>query len=210
MNREPGIHIREAVIADAGTIAGVHSESWRTTYPGIVPDGYLASIDLGEWERQRRDQLANSGDREYSYVATDQGQIIGWAIGGPERSGDKEYEGELYAIYLLDNYQRRGLGRQLTEAVVSSLVESGMRSILTWVLTDNMPAKTSRIPFTRYTKSLSGAPIPLVRQPVSSRGAATASRLTSSYASPRRIERVCPGSSPSAHALTSPVRRRAG
>ena len=141
MNREPGIHIREAVIADAGTIAGVHSESWRTTYPGIVPDGYLASIDLGEWERQRRDQLANSGDREYSYVATDQGQIIGWAIGGPERSGDKEYEGELYAIYLLDNYQRRGLGRQLTEAVVSSLVESGMRSILTWVLTDNMPAR---------------------------------------------------------------------
>ena len=135
------ISIRVAQIADATAIAGVHVESWRTTYAGIVPDDYLDSIDVREWELRRHDQLANSEDRELSYVAADDERVVGWAGGGPERSGTKDYDGELYAIYLLEDYQRRGIGRQLTEAVVSSLVELGMRSMLTWVLTDNTPAR---------------------------------------------------------------------
>jgi hypothetical protein len=30
--------IRPATAADAAVIAKVHADSWRTTYPGIVPD----------------------------------------------------------------------------------------------------------------------------------------------------------------------------
>ena len=141
MSRKPGIDIRKAVAADAAAIARVHAQSWRTTYAGIVPDDTLDSIDVREWEQRRRDQLANSEDREFSYVAVDRDQIVGWAVGGPERSGDVDFKGELYAIYLLEEYQRRGIGRQLTEAVVSRLVGSGMGSILIWVLADNAPAR---------------------------------------------------------------------
>ena len=61
-------------------------------------------------------------------------------MGGPERSGATDYHGEPYAIYLLEEYQRRAIGRQLTGVVGSRLVGSGMRSMLTWVLADNTPA----------------------------------------------------------------------
>ena len=38
--------IRPARIDDASAIALVQVESWRTTYAGIVPDDYLASLNV--------------------------------------------------------------------------------------------------------------------------------------------------------------------
>jgi HAD superfamily hydrolase (TIGR01509 family) len=38
------VRVREATPADAGAIARVHIESWRSTYRGIVPDEYLESL----------------------------------------------------------------------------------------------------------------------------------------------------------------------
>lgn len=47
--------IRPARMADADAIARVHVDSWRTTYPGIVPDDYLATMSYeqrsGVWQR---------------------------------------------------------------------------------------------------------------------------------------------------------------
>jgi GNAT superfamily N-acetyltransferase len=74
-------------------------------------------------------------------VAEDEsGEIVGFASGGPERSGDAAYGGELYAIYILLPYQQRGIGRRLSFAVVERLARAGIRSMLIWVLADN-PAR---------------------------------------------------------------------
>ena len=56
---------------------------------------------------------------------------------GPERSGNAIYRGELYAIYLLAPYQRQGLGRRLTMAVIQRLLQCGLPSMLVWVLAAN-------------------------------------------------------------------------
>ena len=37
--------IRPAVLQDAPSIAHVHVASWRATYPGIVPQSFLDSLD---------------------------------------------------------------------------------------------------------------------------------------------------------------------
>lgn len=68
------------------------------------------------------------------------GEIVGFAVGGPEREGDSVYTGELYAIYLLETYQRQGLGRRLVAAVAQELVRRDLCSMLVWVLVDN-PAR---------------------------------------------------------------------
>ena len=128
-------------MADAAPIAGVHVESWRTTYPGIVPDEVLAGLDVADRETRWRGILDSAGD-DFTYVAEIQeGVILGFAGGGPERSGDPLYRGELYAMYLLPEHQLRGIGRQLTAAVASRLLAEGMRSMLIWVLTENMAAR---------------------------------------------------------------------
>ena len=64
---------------------------------------------------------------------------------------------------MLGEYQRRGIGQQLTRVVVSRLVESGMRSMLTWVLADNMPAR-------RFYEALGGQ---YVREQVTTIGGAS-------------------------------------
>lgn len=42
---------RKAALEDAPGIANVHVDSWRSTYKGIVPDTYLASLSYENQER---------------------------------------------------------------------------------------------------------------------------------------------------------------
>ena len=139
------ITVREACPDDAGGMARVHVESWRTTYRGIVPDGYLAALSYERREEVWRRNL-HSG---WAYVAENEaGEIVGFADGGPERTGNPVYRGELYAIYLLESHQRRGTGRRLVQAVARRLRLEGMHAMLLWVLADN--------PACRFYQALGG------------------------------------------------------
>ena len=62
-------------------------------------------------------------------------------MGGPERSYHPLYLGEIYFLYLLPEYHRQGIGRQLTLSVVKRLVEKEMDSLLIRVLKENAPAR---------------------------------------------------------------------
>ncbi len=130
--------IRIAQPEDAAAIAKVHIDSWRTTYQGIVPDAYLASLSYEQRTHGWHTILCQSDSTRFVYVVEDDNeQIIGFALGGRERGGDPDYQGELYAIYLLQHTQQRGLGRQLAAAVVAKLLQKGLTSLLVWVLADN-------------------------------------------------------------------------
>jgi ribosomal protein S18 acetylase RimI-like enzyme len=158
------ITIRPAVPDDAFGIARVHVDAWRTTYPGIMPTKVLANLSYETRERVWRRNLETAGqDGTVLYVAertppdasdtaqSQVGEIVGFAGGGPERSGDPDHAGEVYAIYVLEPYQRRGVGRQLFCAVTSRLAEAGMRSLLVWVAAQN--------PSRRFYEALGGAPV---------------------------------------------------
>jgi GNAT superfamily N-acetyltransferase len=146
------MRIRVAQPDDAAALARVHVDTWRTTYSGIVPDAHLASLSYEQREQRWRDSLAAPGADTCLYVATDDsGRVIGFASGGPERTGDPTYQGELYAIYVLKEYQQRGIGRQLAAAVVNYLLRMGLQSMLIWVLTQN--------PSRKFYEALGGQPV---------------------------------------------------
>ena len=130
--------VREAHSADAPAIGQVQVDSWRTTYAGIVPADYLASLSYEQqgqvWERYIS-TLSSAAAMYVAEAAT--GEVVGFAHSGPERSGHKIYTGELYAIYLLAAHQRQGLGRQLMRATVNGLLQHGLPSMLVWVLAAN-------------------------------------------------------------------------
>jgi hypothetical protein len=108
MEAEHTVTVREAVPADACAIARVHVDSWRTTYRGIVPDSVLSQLSYEEREPMWQGILDAAEGQAFVYVAVDEsGQIVGFASGGPERSGDPDYKGELYAIYIADAYIAR-------------------------------------------------------------------------------------------------------
>ena len=135
------IRVRAADPADAGPIARVQVDSWRTTYAGIAPDDYLANLSYRDRESTWTDILSAGRPCESNFVAeTDGGEIVGFAGGGPEREGNPAYLGEIYAVYLLEDYQRAGVGRRLVSAVAGQLLVDGFRSMLVWVLEENRPA----------------------------------------------------------------------
>ncbi|MEZ2303378.1 MAG: N-acetyltransferase family protein [Microcoleus sp.] len=132
--------VRQAKIADVPAIARVNVDTWRTAYQKILPADYLAHLSYEDRESNWHDILINAEKNEYFvYVAENElGQIVGFAAGGYERTEKYVfYKGELFAIYILQEYQHRGIGRKLVGTIASQLSNLNLNSMLVWVLGDN-------------------------------------------------------------------------
>jgi len=131
------VSIRVATEDDAAEISHVHVQSWRTTYAGIVPDEYLAGLREAERVPVWREWLTRDIP---VYIADLDGKVAGFISGGPIREPVQNYEAELFAIYLLQQAQGRGIGTALLRALAGSLVSKGFTSMAVWVLERN-PSK---------------------------------------------------------------------
>jgi GNAT superfamily N-acetyltransferase len=135
------IRVRQAQAGDAPAIARVHVDSWRTAYAGIVAGEFLASLFYESREQMWSQMLSSPTNQSFVHVAeTADGQIVGLVCAGPVREGDDTFKGEIYALYLLQSYQRQGIGRLLFRASARELERRGMTSLLVWVLAAN-PAR---------------------------------------------------------------------
>ncbi len=143
--------IRESRPDDAAGIARVHVESWRTTYPGIMPQEHLDALSVADREQTWAEALRGGGPVKTTvYVAeTDSGEIVGFVAGGQERAGDPDFRGEISALYLLHSEQGRGLGRRLVQTFARRLSQEGHQTLLVWVNAQN-PAR-------RFYEALGGA-----------------------------------------------------
>ena len=134
----PQATIREAREDDAAAIAWVQVDTWRTAYRGIVDDDFLDRLSYERSAQRIQEAFMGPQSSGWVYVAeNDAGEIVGFACGGPERSGDPVYTGELYGIYVLPEYHRRGIGRALTAAIAGRLVQSNRCKMLLWALAAN-------------------------------------------------------------------------
>ncbi|WP_449620441.1 N-acetyltransferase family protein [Robertmurraya sp. Marseille-Q9965] len=129
------INIRKADLSDAKGLARVHVDSWRTTYSEIVPDEFLNSLSYDNFEQRWVRNIPNGG----VYVAeSESGEIVGFSSGGKERSGKYTgFDGEIYAIYILKEYQGQGIGRELVKPIIVELKEMGFNTMMVLVLKDN-------------------------------------------------------------------------
>src|ERR1700716_1999580 len=110
--------VRPATLDDAAQIARVHVDSWRTTYQGMLPDDFLASLSEEHYTDRWQRVIAEGSSRVH--VAEEPEGIVGFASGGRERAGEGTYAGGLYAIYVLDSAQRQGHGRGLGRGVAGA------------------------------------------------------------------------------------------
>ncbi|WP_042224358.1 GNAT family N-acetyltransferase [Oceanobacillus manasiensis] len=129
------MQIRLAEQRDAQAIAKVHVDAWRTTYEGIIQNNYLNQLSYESmtslWKYNiKTDQV---------YVAVnDQEEIIGFTTGGVKKTeGYHDFQGELYAVYILKEFQGMNIGRKLLNMVVEHVKTLQMNSMLVLVLKDN-------------------------------------------------------------------------
>ena len=124
-----GVTVRPAREDDAGAIAGVHVETWRAAYAGLLPqevlDGLSRRRQTRRWRRAIRDPQAELGQ---VFVAED-GGIAGFGSASREA-------GEITTLYVRPDAQRRGIGRML----FSRMAEFLEAPVSLWVLDGNPAA----------------------------------------------------------------------
>jgi GNAT superfamily N-acetyltransferase len=131
--------LRTARQVDAHAIARVHVEAWRSTYAGMLPDAYLAGLSVAGHARFWKRLLAPGGDIVVVVEDAEAG-IVGFGSAGPLRQAERtaaEWSGEVYTLYLLTDWQGRGLGRALLHALFDRLRERGLDRVLLWVVAAN-------------------------------------------------------------------------
>lgn len=131
------IQIRKANARDAEALGRVHVESWKSTYRGLVPDDYLDSLEPSDRARNFRDWFKEPEDR-FLLAALQEEEVVGFASGGKERGDHEPGTGELYAIYLLPEVQRQGIGRQLFLACADRLGQMGFKRMVLYCLAENL------------------------------------------------------------------------
>lgn len=135
-------HVRHATSADAPGIARVHVDAWRSSYASVVPQEILSGLSYSDRQTLWNSILNPPRPGMHCFVAeTQNAEIVGFAHSGPEREGNGTYRGEIYSIYLLQDYQRQGLGRRLLLSVAEGLLDDGIDSMLLWVFENNHGAR---------------------------------------------------------------------
>ena len=133
------MNARPARIEDAGSIAEIHVRTWQAAYPGIVPDDYLASLSVDEYEGKWRERIVQG--RPQILVAEESNEVLGWVAFGPSRDeGASTDAAEIWAIYVGAAHWGRGVGRLLWRHARASLREQGFKVVSLWAFPENLRA----------------------------------------------------------------------
>lgn len=109
--------------------AYVHYKSWHETYTGLVDIEYLKSITLESCMKTAYKWPDNI------IVAKDGGKVIGFVGYGAYRDDTLPAHGEIFALYVLEEYYGKRAGYELMNAAFEKL--SDYERIAVWVLKGN-------------------------------------------------------------------------
>lgn len=124
--------IREATLEDAEQKGHVHYQSWQETYTGLMNENFLKNMKLESCINIARKYPTNT------LVAVINDIIVGFACYGVCKEDRMENYGELYALYVLKEFQKQGIGKKLLEACIQKL--NGFHQFCLWVLDTNYAA----------------------------------------------------------------------
>ena len=136
------IKIREATTADIPDIAKIHVAGWHGAYGGIVDQGYLDDFTVEKRIPKWKEHF-DKGESN-ALLAYIDGQAVGFVDYGslktPPAGMSKIrplYSGEIYALYLMPEFYRQGVGTALIKEAVGKLKDNKHSSMCLWVLKDN-------------------------------------------------------------------------
>lgn len=128
--------LREATLADVRPLAELHVRTFNDTHLG--PGGSGPTLGTREW--QWGDKLAETDATHFVLVLeAASARLIGFIWCHPTKD-NSQWAARLNKIYLLRDYQRRGLGKRLVAAAVDRLVANGLTSMVLFTEPDNGPA----------------------------------------------------------------------
>ena len=134
------LRVRPAVPGDAEGIGAVHVETWRATYPGLVPDRYLLDLSPAIQAQRWRTMIQRPSAGEILVAEDPVAGVVGFGSSGPARYRRAPARAEIFTLYVDVDHQGRGLGRALLTALLRGLHRNGYPDAFLWVLAGN-PAR---------------------------------------------------------------------
>lgn len=128
--------LRKATIDDLRALAELHVRTFNETHLGPFGSGPTYSTREAQW----RDKLSESDATDFVLVLeTPTKQLVGF-IWCHSTKDNPKWSARLNKIYLLHEYQRRGLGKRMVAAAVNRLLEHGLTSMALFTEVENEPA----------------------------------------------------------------------
>lgn len=109
--------------------AYVHYNSWHETYAGLIDDNYLENFTL-----EKCITMANRF-KDNILVAKDNEKVIGFVGYGSYRNESLPDTGEIFSIYVLQEYHGQKVGFELMNKAFEKLADYAQ--IAVWVLKGN-------------------------------------------------------------------------
>jgi len=134
------IIIRTSTLSDANEVAEIHVKSWQQSYRSIIDEHYLENISFNDRLELRSKILQSNDSNQIHLVAVYDGKIIGFCDAGPAFDNNANYRGEIYAIYLLEEFKKMGIGQQLLQVVHEFLAQKKLLPYVARVLKANHSA----------------------------------------------------------------------
>ncbi|HCT81267.1 MAG TPA: N-acetyltransferase [Micromonosporaceae bacterium] len=120
--------LRAETLTDCDAVAAMHMLAWQVGYRGMLPDDFLAGLDVDQWADRRRKLL----DTRPALVAERHGEIVGFTRFGPGR--EDETVGEIQAMYVHPDHWGMGIGDALMCTALDGLPQN---EVQLWVLERN-------------------------------------------------------------------------
>lgn len=137
------MEIRKMNVTDVPSVVDINIEMWKKTYSGIMDEEIFIMRDKNKENNIRimREKICKN-DCCYK-VAISDNKVIGFIGYGENKDANIEVEnlGEVYAIYILEEYHNKGIGKSLIEEAKRDLKKKGYNAVLIWTLKENKNRK---------------------------------------------------------------------
>lgn len=123
------MNIRKAKSSDARDIIEINTKTWCSTYKGIIPDSVLEEKQASK-EKNIKKCEATVEEKDNVLVAEFDNNVV-WIVSyGKSKVLDDEGYGEIYSLYVLDEYHGNNIGKELFIAAKEQLVEKGFYKLV--------------------------------------------------------------------------------
>jgi ribosomal protein S18 acetylase RimI-like enzyme len=138
------IEIRYAKVEDADIWTDIILKTWQITYRNVFDKEVFLSREKerdARIERVKNNILSEDNNKIlYHAVATKDDKVVGIIVYGKAGQShdiiDDTYC-EVYAIYILQEYQGQGIGTKLIDFAKGDLIRDGYKKLVIWSLEDN-------------------------------------------------------------------------
>ena len=130
------VNVKVAAASDLPSVHDVANRTWPATYAGMISDEDIAAFLEANYSLNRLTFIRDSmGDGMLAALSA--GEVIGYVMVTKDRDG----MAQIWAIYVLPEWQRRGAGRLLWEAALERGRQLESHELVLWVLDSNEPAR---------------------------------------------------------------------